>query len=222
MRNGKKYLIISPHSDDALFSVGHLIFSDKDVSILTVENNPKRIEEDRKLYEFLSRNWNHLSVEFDDQCFYDFHKKYKSLNVSNGHDFLTEYFGRDKLEEIRKAIEGFVQNFINNSKKNVIIYIPWGVGHPFHLFVREVVYNKFKKNPIRYYRDFPHSYKRRATQQVNEQLLDYDLFKSYSVEEFADIKWQLARKFYKTQSGLLWFEQNYIKKNLPEEIYIRK
>ena len=219
----KKILVIQPHSDDALFSVSHLIFSDKNISILTIENNPKRVSEDEKLYEFLGKNYHHLSVDFNDQCFYDFHKQYKSLNIKNGNDFLKEYFGEEKLKEIRKAVEKFVSNFINKSKGKVVIYIPWGIGHPFHLFIREVVENAFgKKQEIRFYRDFPHSYKRRALQQVSEESLNFELYKKYPVEDFADIKWDLARRFYKSQSGLLWFEQGYIKKNLPEEVYVRK
>jgi hypothetical protein len=43
--------------------------------------------------------------------------------------------------------------------------------------------------------------------------------RSVPVEDFADVKWQLASKFYRTQSGLLFYEQGYIKKNLPEEVY---
>ena len=219
----KKILIIQPHSDDALFSVSHLIFSDRDISILTIENNPKRVSEDEKLYEFLGKNYHHLSVDFNDQCFYDFHKQYKSLNSKNGNDFLKEYFGEKKLDEIRKSVENFVSNFINKSKGRVVIYVPWGIGHPFHLFIREVIEYAFsKKQEIRFYRDFPHSYKRRASQQIAEESLNFDLYKKYPVEDFADIKWDLARRFYKSQSGLLWFEQGYIKKNLPEEVYVRK
>ena len=219
----KKILIIQPHSDDALFSVSHLIFSDRDISILTIENNPKRVSEDEKLYEFLGKNYHHLSVDFNDQCFYDFHKQYKSLNSKNGNDFLKEYFGEKKLDEIRKSVENFVSNFINKSKSRVVIYVPWGIGHPFHLFIREVIEHAFsKKQEIRFYRDFPHSYKRRASQQIAEESLNFDLYKKYPVEDFADIKWDLARRFYKSQSGLLWFEQGYIKKNLPEEVYVRK
>lgn len=219
----KKILIIQPHSDDALFSVSHLIFSDRDISILTIENNSKRVSEDEKLYEFLGKNYHHLSVDFNDQCFYDFHKQYKSLNSKNGNDFLKEYFGEKKLDEIRKSVENFVSNFINKSKGRVVIYVPWGIGHPFHLFIREVIEYAFsKKQEIRFYRDFPHSYKRRASQQIAEESLNFDLYKKYPVEDFADIKWDLARRFYKSQSGLLWFEQGYIKKNLPEEVYVRK
>ena len=217
----KKYLIVQPHSDDALFSAAHLIFSDKDVSILTVENNAKRVAEDQKLYEFLGRNWNHLSVEFDDQSFYGFHKRYKTLNLQNCKEYLTEYFGAEKLNEIKDAIIDFISKFIKKSGADVTIFAPWGVGHPFHLFVRDVIEDKFSGIvKIFFYRDFPHSYKRRAMQQVEEQKAEYKLFKSYPVEDFADIKWEAAKKFYKSQSGLFWFEQGYIKKNLPEEVYV--
>ena len=75
---------------------------------------------------------------------------------------------------------------------------------------------------ILYYRDFPHSYKKRAKQQVLEQLKDFTIKESFPVVNFHDIKWQLAKKFYKSQSGLLWYEQGYIAKQLPEEIYVRK
>ena len=218
-----KFLIIQPHSDDALFSVSHLIFSDKEISILTIENNAKRVFEDEKLYNFLEKEYHHLSVDFDDQCYYSFHKQYESLNSENGNEFLREYFGKDKLTEIKNAIAKFVADFIKKSKNRVVIYIPWGIGHPFHLFVRESVESLFSDDcEIRFYRDFPHSYKKRASKQVEEQLSCFKLYKKYPIEDFADVKWDLAKKFYKTQSGLLWFEQGYIKKNLPEEIYIRK
>ena len=78
------------------------------------------------------------------------------------------------------------------------------------------------KENLWYYRDFPHSYKKRAKSQVVAQLEDYELKESVSVAEFHDVKWDLAKKFYKSQSGLLWFEQGYIKKQLPEDIYVKK
>ena len=55
-----------------------------------------------------------------------------------------------------------------------------------------------------------------------EQLEDFVILNSTPVAEFDDVKWGLARKFYKSQSGLLWYEQGYIKKQLPEDIYVRK
>ncbi len=216
-----KYLIVQPHSDDALFSVAHLLFSDKDVAILTVENNGKRVEEDRKLYEFLGKPYQHLKVEFDDQSFYGFYKQYKSLNPTNCVEYLTNYFGEEKLKEIKEALKDYLTKFLSKND-NVRIFTPWGIGHPFHMFVSTIVGKFAKKAKIFYYRDFPHSYKQRAKEQVKEQLVDYELYKSYPVTEIADIKWDLAKRFYKSQSGLLWFEQNYIKKNLPEEVYVKK
>ena len=66
---------------------------------------------------------------------------------------------------------------------------------------------------MEYYREFPHSYKRRSQAQVEEQKKEWYLKSSVPVEEFADIKWKLASKFYKSQSGLLFYENGYIKKN---------
>ena len=73
-----------------------------------------------------------------------------------------------------------------------------------------------------YYREFPHSYKRRSQTQVNKQKKEYKLLSSTPVEDFDDVKWELAKKFYKSQSSLLWFEQGYINKRIPEEVYVNK
>ena len=216
----KKILCIQPHSDDVLFSAAHILFDDScEVEVLTIENNLKRVVEDEKLYDFIGIPYHHLSVEFNDESFYGFHKKYKSVNLENSIEWLTEFFGEEKLEEIRKEIVAFIRNF-KKKHKDIQVVVPWGVGHPFHMFVRDTIEKEI--SGLWYYRDFPHSYKKRAKQQVSEQLEDFVLLNSTPVESFADIKWDLARKFYKTQSGLLWFEQNYIKKNLPEDVYVRK
>ena len=74
---------------------------------------------------------------------------------------------------------------------------------------------------MEYYREFPHSYKRRSQPQVEKQKQEYTLKRSVTVEEFHEVKWKLASKFYKSQSGLLFFENGYIKKELPEEIYTK-
>ena len=74
----KKLLLIQPHSDDLLFSCSHLLFDDSfEKQVLTIENNPKRIKEDKELYSFLSIKFNHLDVPFDDQSYYGYHKTYK-------------------------------------------------------------------------------------------------------------------------------------------------
>lgn len=219
----KKLLCIQPHSDDVLFSASHFLFDERyDVEILTIENNQKRVAEDEKLYGFLSIPYHHLQLEFDDQSFYSFHKKYSEVTSQNAVEHLTEFFGEETLGKIFEEIVAFVQKF---RKKNpdVQIVLPWGVGHPMHVFVRDTVEMAFNgKGYFWYYRDFPHSYKKRARSQVQTQLESYKLLESVPVADFHDVKWDLAKKFYKSQSGLLWFEQGYIKKQLPEDIYVKK
>ena len=219
----QKLLCIQPHSDDVLFSASHFLFDERyDVEVLTIENNPKRVAEDEKLYGFLSIPYHHLKLEFDDQSFYSFHKKYAEVTSQNAVEHLTEFFGEETLGKIFEEIVAFVQKF---KKKNpdVQIVLPWGVGHPMHVFVRDTVEMAFNgKGHFWYYRDFPHSYKKRARSQVQTQLESYKLLESVPVADFHDVKWDLAKKFYKSQSGLLWFEQSYIGKQLPEDVYIKK
>lgn len=213
-----KYLIIQPHSDDALFNCSHLLFSMKDeVKILTVENDSKRIGEDIKLYGFLNIPYFHLNVDFKDESYYGYNKEYKEVTVKDTYDYLKKYFGSDKLEEIKEALVKWVNDFmLKNSDYKIIV--PWGVGHPFHLFIRDIC-QKALSYKLLYYREFPHSYKKRSQIQVEEQKKIYTLLELVSVEDFHDIKWKLASKFYRSQSGLQFYEQGYIKKKLPEEIY---
>ena len=218
-----KLLCVQPHSDDVLFSASHFLFDDKyEAEVLTIENNTKRVAEDEKLYEFLGIPYHHLKVEFDDQSFYGFHKKYNEVTSQNAVEWLQEFFGEETVGKIREEIISFIKKFCSKHP-DVQIVVPWGVGHPFHIFVRDAIETATAgKENLWYYRDFPHSYKKRAKSQVVAQLETYSLLESVPVAEFHDVKWNLAKKFYKSQSGLLWFEQGYIKKQLPEDIYVKK
>lgn len=214
-----KYLIVQPHSDDALFCCSHVLFQPQyEVQVLTVEDNPKRINEDEKLYDFLNIPFSHLTVEFDDESYYGYNKEYKVVDVENSYKYLNEYFGREKLNEIEEALKEWVGKFLSKNDGWKILS-PWGVGHPFHLFIRETLQTTVSY--LEYYREFPHSYKRRSQPQVESQLKEYHLIRSVPVDEFHDIKWKLASKFYRSQSGLQFYEQGYIKKRLPEEIYVK-
>lgn len=220
----QKLLCIQPHSDDVLFSASHFLFdTDRyDTEVLTVENNPKRVAEDEKLYAFLQIPYHHLELEFDDQSFYGFHKKYAEVTSENAVEHLTEFFGEETLNKIYDEVVAFVKRFVKKYPEAVIV-VPWGVGHPMHTFIRDTVESAVgDSTKLWYYRDFPHSYKKRARSQIQVQIEAYDLKESVPVAEFHDVKWDLAKKFYKTQSGLLWFEQGYIKKQLPEDIYVKK
>lgn len=216
----KKLLCIQPHSDDVLFSAAHFLFDDRyEVMVLTIENNEKRVKEDTKLYEFLGIPYYHLEVPFDDESFYSFHKKYKEVTSENAETHLIDFLGKETVDAIRTEVIKFINAF---KKKNgdVQIVVPWGVGHPMHCFIRDII--ETQADDLWYYRDFPHSYKKRARSQVETQSLEYEILSSTPVAEFHDVKWELAKKFYKTQSGLLWYEQGYIKKQLPEDIYVKR
>lgn len=222
MKRNKKLLLVQPHSDDILFSCSHLLFDDSyEKEVLTIENNSKRIAEDERLYQFLGIPFHHLEVEFDDQSYYGYHKQYKEVTVEQSYTYLREFFDSYTLNEIEDAVEKFLSKFFkHNRAEDVTVVAPWGVGHPFHLFIRDVLEKKI--SVMWYYREFPHSYKRRSQAQVDKQKKEYKLLSSTPVEDFDDVKWELAKKFYKSQSSLLWFEQGYINKRIPEEVYVNK
>ena len=213
----KKILAIQPHSDDVLLSASHLLLSGAyDVQVLCVESDPKRVPEDKKLYEFLGIPYANLGLEFIDNSYYEFHRRYKGCRLEESVAYLREYFGDDMLHEIRNELIQWVKVYMDKNE-GVQIVGPLGIGHPFHLFIHELL--RVSPYHVQFYREFPHSYKRRSQEQLKEAQSRMTLVRSVPVEEFADVKWQLASKFYRTQSGLLFYEQGYIKKNLPEEIY---
>lgn len=216
----QKYLIVQPHSDDALFCCSHvLFFPEYEVQVLTVENDERRISEDKRLSEFLNIPYHHLDVDFKDESYYGYNKTYPDgITLIDAYKYLNDYFGREKLNEIEEALKSWVKKFLKKNKDYKIL-APWGIGHPFHFFVRETLQSAVSE--MEYYREFPHSYKKRSQPQVERQKGEYELHRSVPVEEFHDVKWKLASKFYKSQSGLQFYEQGYIKKQLPEEIYIR-
>jgi len=215
----EKLLLIQPHSDDILFCCSHLLFLPQyEVQVLTVENDTKRILEDEKLFDFLNIPFHHLYLDFKDDSYYGFNKEYKEVTVEDAYKYLNEYFGRETLKEIEETLVNWVRKFLKENKGYTVV-VPWGVGHPFHLFVRETLQSLVSN--LLYYREFPHSYKRRSQPQVEKQKQEYSLERSVPVQEFHEVKWKLASKFYKSQSGLQFYEQGYIKKELPEEIYSR-
>lgn len=215
----EKLLCIQPHSDDVLFSASHVLLSGNyEAQVLCVEFDPKREAEDRKLYEFLGVPYQNVGIEFKDNSYYEFFKRFKSCRLEDAIPYLDEYFGRQLLERVTSRMFDMIEDFLKKNPDYRIL-APLGIGHPFHLYIHDSIrVSPFSSKAI-YYREFPHSYKRRNKEQVQEVQERMTLVRSVPVEEWADVKWQLASKFYRTQSGLLFYEQGYIKKNLPEEVY---
>lgn len=217
-----KYLIVQPHSDDALFSCAHLLLSgNNEVEVLTVENDPKRFKEDENLYGFLGIVSHVLDTpEWEDDSYYGYYNKsgYKRMENGLSEEFLSGYWEKGFLKGIEAKLISFVKKFKKENKGCKIVG-PFGIGHPFHNWV----FNVLSDNDLAdyYFREFPHSYKRKAKVHMEERGFGYSLHKSAPVEEFDDVKWELAKKFYKSQSSLLFFEQGYIKKKLDEQLYIK-
>lgn len=221
MKN-ERVLIVQPHSDDALFSCAHLFLTPeewgvKDVEVLTVENDPLRAKEDKKLYDFIGIKCHHIDTgEWTDKSYYTYFHEYKEIEDEAVSKTLKSIYGEKQLEKIRWGVETALRKYIEGGWE---IYSPWGVGHPFHHFIHLTLQVITGYKNIYYYRDFPHSYKRRSQPQIARQAVEFELVRKVPVEGFHEVKWKLAEKFYRSQSGLLFFEHGYIEKRLPEEIY---
>lgn len=218
---GKKILLIQPHSDDILFSASKYLFNKdkyKDIVLLTVENNPIRNKEDEDLAEVFGITNIHLKSLEKDESYYHFYKedKKRKFSFEKSYSSLVDYLGDKILIEIKEELNKVVDSY---KKKGYEIVCCLGVGHPMHYFVRLCI----EKKVDIFYRDFPHSYKRKTAECVATELGDFKLKNSYKLsEEQHEMKWDIAYQVYKTQRSLLFFEKGYIDKNLPEEYYVKK
>lgn len=211
-------LLIQPHSDDILFSASKYLMnrhSYGDVVLLTVEKDEKRNEEDELLAALFGIKYKHLNSLTEDKSYYQYYKddKKRIFDFDKCYETLEACFDHDKLFEIESSLKNIVKKY---KKKGYKIVCCLGIGHPMHWYIRKSI----EKYIDLYYRDFPHSYKRKTAECVKTISKSYKLIESYQhSEEDHQLKWDIAKKVYKTQSSLLFFEQGYIKKNLPEEYY---
>lgn len=209
----KKFLICQPHSDDAILSCASIILNeDNDVRILTVENNIKRKEEDKELYCFLEIPVEFINVKnFIDESYYGYFQSTKDVDDNKMIDFIVDSY-KDLIIEIEKELVKKIEKY---KKEGYQIVVPLGVGHPFHFFISMIL----RDYADIFYREFPHSYKKRSAKKMQEIKTSFILFDKNSDEEIHNIKFDLAKRFYKSQSGFFWFEQGYINKKLAEEFY---
>lgn len=216
-----KVLIIQPHSDDAILSCSNFIFGqDFKTKVLTVEKNPKRISEDKALSEFIGVKYFNLGVEVIDDYYSEFFKRYgrnAELDDANVVEFYTEKYGKAKIKELRRALTLKIEKYLN---RGYIVLCPLGVGHPFHYLVRYLL-RKIESSFV-FYREFPHSYKRKALTQLNRELDSVELLFNFDDKEVNKLKYDVAQKFYKTQSGFFFYEHSNVEKLYPEEYYVYK
>lgn len=215
----KKILIIQPHSDDVLFSASKYLFENRGkvlTEVLTIENgNPKRVAEDEKLCEFFNVKYHNLGIEIEDDSYYHYYKddKKQNFNFEKAVDCVEELYGEDFLNNLKSKLVSFLKK---KRKEGFTVVCCLGIGHPMHYYIRLIAepYTKL------FYRDFPHSYKRKAQDSYQETLLNFDLKSEY--KKHSKTKFEIAYDIYRTQRSLLWFEQGYINKKLPEQFYTKR
>lgn len=217
----RNLLLIQPHSDDIIFSAANFLKERNkydQVIMLTVEYNEKRLEEDRLLCEEFDMELFTLRTKVSSE---NFHKEYysdkKLMSDDSAFTFCLMKIGENKMLKLASELDGILEVLSNDGFKIVTCL---GVGHPFHWLVRSLT----EKHADLFYRDFPHSYKRRNKEYFVG--LTSKKFKLKEVHELTGLleedgadKFQFVKDFYKSQSSLLFFEQGYIKKMLPEEYY---
>jgi hypothetical protein len=214
-------LLIQPHSDDIIFSAANFLkdrHKYNEVIMLTVEHNEKRFEEDRLLCETFDMTLMTLRTKVSSE---NFHKEYysdkKLLSDDSAMSFCLMKIGENKMLKLASELDGILETL---SGDGYLIVTCLGVGHPFHWLVRMFT----ERHSDLFYRDFPHSYKKRNKEYfVGLTNSDFKLKESHEIvgliDEDGANKFQFVKDFYKSQSSLLFFEQGYIKKMLPEEYY---
>lgn len=215
-----KVLIIQPHSDDAILSCAKFIFDTSfKTKILTIEQNPSRVEEDDNLYKFIGINTINLKTKTKDDYYSEFFKvngRNAVLTDKNVISFYEERIGRDNIRKLKEEIHSVVEKYIDYG---YMILCPLGIGHPYHYLVRYLL--RDIEDGFIFYREFPHSYKRKAKSQLDSELLVMSMVCDNSDEEINKLKYTLAQKFYKTQSGFFFYEHSNIEKLYSEEFFIK-
>lgn len=218
-RKKKNILIIQPHSDDVVFSASKFLKvrdSFDEFIILTVETDERRLEEDRAVCEEFNVQLLTLETIVSSE---GFHKEYysdkKLMSDDSAFEFCANKIGDSKLLKLADELE----ELLTAMKDDFLIVTCLGVGHPFHWLVRTLT----EKHSDLFYRDFPHSYKRRNKDYFNGLVsTKFKLKETHDIERRNKNDWQkfdVVKIFYKSQSSLLFFEKNYMDKMLPEEFY---
>jgi len=215
MGKKKDLLLIQPHSDDILFSASYYLFNRKKfgkVSMLTVEYDEKRLAEDQKLCDMFDIELLTLKTKVDSKGFHkEYYSERKKIDDESAWEFCVSKIGKKRMNKLVRDLDK-----VMNKHSNRTIVTCLGVGHPFHWLITLLTMEDAKI----FYRDFPHSYKRRNQEYL--KFVQNETFKP-KFEYFEDSKYQekfdLVKQIYKSQSSLLFFEKRYIDKKLPEEFY---
>lgn len=129
-----KHLVISPHCDDAIFSIGSYLRSIDNVTILSIfagipNDNIGKIKHVN------------LRKEHERAC------EVIGAKYING-DFLDDVYTRAKSKDIIKWLKHQCKNYEK-------IFVPVGIHHPDHIFVRNIFIENFKNIDF-FYEELPY------------------------------------------------------------------
>ena len=211
----KKVLFIQPHSDDILLSCFSKLSEEGIIpTILTVEFDEKRIKEDEKLKQFFPMINIIAGVKISDNSYSTYYK--------NPHQkFIPELVFQtidESLGDTIFDISDIIATVIDGEDWDEI-YTCMGVGHPLHWLVHELT----KNDATHFYRDWPHSYKKRNSAFFDAYSKEnFDFIEELGGDDQKEMKIELVKQCYKSQSSLMYFEQGNVEKHFSEKFYKSK
>lgn len=134
-----KVLVISPHLDDAILSVGEMIASTDEVTVLTMfsgsPKNPMETDYDKKCGFANSDEANKERKNEDESAC-------RTLNADYVHlDFLESQYREKQYDGFE--IESSLKEYVELSD---VIYFPEGIVHPDHEIVFSIVSHLYKNH----------------------------------------------------------------------------
>lgn len=215
----KNIFLIQPHSDDILFSASKYLMNRDDynqIILYTVENDEKRLKEDEELCELFNLDQMHGKVLNGDKSYYEYYNvlKNKVFDYNESETCLINLYGNEFLKNLRKKLRRVTKDF-KEDKFEIVVCL--GIGHPMHHFVRKCVEDLADS----FYRDFPHSYKRKTQKCYEETCNEFKLDSEFDTTDTNETQFSIAYNIYKTQRSLLFFEKGYMDKKLPEQYYVK-
>lgn len=163
-----------------------------------------------------------------------FFKKFSKLNVQNLFDFIKidkvldeeqfKIYFDDMCWEFRYFLEQ-TPFFSSSEKDEVKVFIPGGMGNPYHMWIRDLAYflPLPKKTPVFFYKDLPHALKKRNTELFHDFESKNHEYKPpflINAQEIHLKKAAIFKEIYKTQGSFAFFESgffNTFKDNRIEE-----
>lgn len=130
-----KHLIISPHTDDAIFSLGGYMQTLRDVTILSLFSGVPTDPVGRKKHKT-------LLMEHDNAC-----KVYGAKQINS--DFFDDVYPRPDEEDL---VVWLSDQF--GREKYDKVYIPLGIMHPDHIWTREIMMQYFHYDYL--YQELPY------------------------------------------------------------------